>query len=183
MCRRSSAHREPGPSAGAAVENDHPASYGKLPARHAVAIARPTVARCAQPDFTPSVEPSNSTSYPIPSRARARSSSTSPTPRSTRSTCGSRRDRSVPRPPTCRGPPAREASGHVDGRPVLVRGGGLGVIRPGTVLQQDRGARGLAAACRPTSSTSPRSPPCQSPGSPPGCAFTVAPSSGRSIVC
>ena len=28
--------------------------------------------------------------------------------------------------------PGTEASGHVDGRPVLVRGGGLGVVRPGT---------------------------------------------------
>ena len=28
--------------------------------------------------------------------------------------------------------PGTEASGQVDGRPVLVRGGGLGVVRPGT---------------------------------------------------
>jgi NADPH2:quinone reductase len=28
--------------------------------------------------------------------------------------------------------PGTEASGHVDGKPVLVRGGGLGVVRPGT---------------------------------------------------
>ena len=28
--------------------------------------------------------------------------------------------------------PGGEASGHVDGRPVLIRGGGLGVVRQGT---------------------------------------------------
>ena len=67
------------------------------------AIARPRVAGCAQHDFTPSEAHFSSTSSPIRSPNLANRSSTLPTRLSTLSTCGSRRARSAPRPPTCHG--------------------------------------------------------------------------------
>ena len=118
---------------------------GEAPARHCPRSARPTVARCAQHDFTPSAEPSSWTSSPIREPGPGESSSTSPMHRSIPSTCGSRKDQSAPRRPTFPGSPEPKPAGTstaVQCWYVAAASASLGR----DVLRHDGRTRGLAAA-------------------------------------
>ena len=89
------------------------------------------MARCAQPDFTPSAGPSRSTNCrirkPGPGEQLVDIAYASVNPLDVWITQGSVGAAGANLPWT----PGTEATGHADGRAVLVRGGGLGVARPG----------------------------------------------------
>ena len=79
--------------------------------------------------------------------------------------------------------PGTEASGHVDGRPVLVRGGGLGVVRPGTYCSKMAVPDGLAARGLRRARSRPGRGDARGRHHRVDVRCTVVPNSARSIAC
>ena len=79
--------------------------------------------------------------------------------------------------------PGTEASGHVDGRPVLVRGGGLGVVRPGTYCSKIAAPDDWLHRCLRRTRSRPGRGHAGGRDHRVDARCTAAPRSGRSTVC